>query len=412
MTREEKLERKKVKSRIKDLKLTMLLEITKGINNNVSSKTLFEIFENVLKNPLNIGRAIMFYKSDKNKWEQVFGFGVDEKFLSIDVENELTQIDEIKFIETSNSSNMLSFDIVIPVIHNAESLAYILLGDLDEQELKISPIIKHLPFVQTLGNVIAVAIENKRLERENVNQKLLQKELELASEMQSMLFPSKLPHNDLFEVEAEYRPHSKVGGDYYDFIKVNDDESVFCVADVSGKGISAALLMANFQANLRAMLRYFSTLEEVVEELNMKVIENAKGERFVTLFLAVYNNKTRILKYINAAHYPPLLLNNNKTYYLDEGCTGVGMLDQIPHMTAGRIKLEGNAILVCYTDGIVDLVSEQGEEFDLSQIETVVRKNLKNPVAHIHEEIMELLEQHKGSMPYVDDIALLSCRFL
>ncbi len=413
ISKAEKLDRKKSKSRIKDLKLNMLLEVTKGINNNASSESLFEIFESILKTPLGIGRAIMFLKNSKKKWEQVLGFGVDEKFLNIDVEKQLTSIYEIQFIETSTKAdNISSFDSVIPIVQNSVPLAYILLGDLDEQELRISPIIKHLPFIQTLGNVISVAIENKRLEKENVNQKLLQKELELASEMQSMLFPTTLPNNDIFEVQAEYLPHSKVGGDYYDFIKINDDESVFCVADVSGKGMSAAILMANFQANLRAMLRYFNTLEEVVEELNSKVIESANGERFVTLFLAVYNNKTRILKYINAAHYPPLLINKNRAYYLEEGCTGVGMLDVIPQMSAGRIKLDKNAILICYTDGIVDLANEQGEDFDLDKIEVVARKNINKPILGLNKQILNQLENHRGTMPYVDDIALLSCRFL
>ena len=136
---------------------------------------------------------------------------------------------------------------------------------------------KHLPFIQTLGNIILVAIENKRLAKENLSQEILNKELEMATEMQNMLFKNEMPKNQFYEAGIFYKPLSNVGGDIYDYIKANDDESFFCLADVSGKGIAAALLMANFLKRDRqrlATLEYGFTLkmmgEYLIKNLNKK----------------------------------------------------------------------------------------------------------------------------------------------
>lgn len=410
---EPKQSRETLKSKIKDLKLSMLLEITKGINNNVSATSLFEIFQDILQKPLNIGRAMLFYASEEG-WMCRFSFGVEDQIVKkIDVERDLFSIQEIRLIESQVSGATIGFfDVVIPIYHKQKPLAYLLLGDINEDALNISPIIKHLPFIQTMANIILVAVENKRLYKDNLQKERIKRELELASEMQNMLFPSKLPNDGYLELGAKYKPHSEVGGDYYDFIRLSEDEVVFCVADVSGKGVSAALLMANFQANLRALVKYSNSLSHVVHELNTKVLESAKGEKFVTLFIAKYNNKTRVLNYINAAHYPPFLLNKNKVISLEKGCTGIGMLDHIWNIEEGRMEVEPGSLMVCYTDGIIDLENEAGVSFDQDYLERAIQQHQHESIEILNAKILEQLEQHKGDMPYVDDIALLTCRFL
>ena len=108
---------------------------------------------------------------------------------------------------------------------------------------------------------------------------------------------------------AFYRPHFEVGGDYYDVVKMGKDQFGFCIADVSGKGISAALLMSNFQASLRALFTKEISLYQLIEKLNERVFDTAKGEKFITLFIARYNVVTRTLEYVNAGHNPPIFYN-------------------------------------------------------------------------------------------------------
>ena len=155
-------------------------------------------------------------------------------------------------INLSEQTQIKSFEIIIPVFHKSKPLAYLLIGDL-EDKVEVSPAIKHLNFVQTITNIIVVAIENKKLAKKSILQAALKKEMEFASQMQSMLFPSILPNDAQLNAAAFYLPQQEVGGDYYDFIWLNANEFAFCVADVSGKGVPAALLMSNFQANLRVL---------------------------------------------------------------------------------------------------------------------------------------------------------------
>lgn len=406
----DKATRSQSKLELKDFKLNALLEITKAINSNMPSDKLFGLFEFILRTQLNIGKTILFNNTGE-KWECVLKYGVrghERKFI---VEKDLLHIKEITVIESSTKKHLNTFDVVIPVHHKSLPLAYLLLGDLDEYEIKISPIIKHLPFIQTLTNIIIVAIENKRLAREHVKQERIKKELELASEMQAMLFPSSLPDDEQLQIAAYYQPHQQVGGDYYDFIRLNEEEVAFCLADVSGKGVSAALLMANFQANLRAVIHYKPSLIEVVKELNTKVMSNAKGEKFITLFIAKYNLRTRELNYINAAHNPPLLCIEDSVSQLTNGCTGLGMFEELPKIQQGRVSIPKDAVLLGFTDGVVELEDAEGNSFGTKTLIRLLKRNNSAHMEKLNQKIIKSLNKHRGEMPFIDDIALFLCRF-
>lgn len=394
----------------KDLKLNLLLEITKAINNNLSKEGLLKIFEDFLRSELNIGKLVLFSK-EEDRWECILKYGVGSEYNQIDVEKYLLNISEITTIQFSSEALNKSFEIVVPVFHKTNPLAYILLGDLEEERMQVSPAIKHLPFIQTLANIIFVAIENKKLAKENLHQVAVKKELELASEMQSMLFPSSLPNDEKMEMSAVYLPHQQVGGDYYDFIRINESEVVFCMGDVSGKGVAAALLMSNFQANLRVLLHLHKSLVDLIRELNKKVMANAKGEKFITFFIAKYNMKSRTLHYVNAGHNPPILVNGTNTMQLRMGCTGLGMLDDIISIKEGLVHVNPRDLVICYTDGVVELEDENGEEFGIKMLNDLLLNFSSIGMSDLNKRILHELTAHKGKMPYVDDIALFSCRF-
>ena len=149
----------------------------------------------------------------------------------------------------------------------------------------------------------------------------------MASEMQKLLFPVDLPSDKKMDVSAKYLPRHEVGGDYYDFIPLENDEYIICIGDVSGKGIGAAMLMANFQATIRTLFNYQKfDLDFLIHELNKKVMGNARGEKFITFFIAHYKAETRKLTYVNAGHNSPILSNGKKAKELNIGTVGLGML--------------------------------------------------------------------------------------
>jgi phosphoserine phosphatase RsbU/P len=395
--------------KIKEFKLNALLEVTKAINSNVPTSELLKIFEEIVRHNLGIGKLVL-YSNAEDGWRCLLQYGVDESFTHIDVDREFAGINGIRTIDFSHRSLDKSFEIIIPVFHKESPLAYVLIGDINEQESGMSAAIKHLPFVQTLTNLIIVAIENKKLAKENLRQAAMNRELELAWEMQRMLFPASLPNDDFLEMHAVYLPHQQVGGDYYDFIRLNESEIAFCVADVSGKGVPAALLMSNFQASLRILLQHIPSLSDLVRELNTRVMDNAKGEKFITLFLAKYNTVTRMLNYVNAGHNPPLLVGGESVNLLTVGCTGIGMFDELHKVKEGVINVEPDTTIFCYTDGLVEQEDGRGSEFGLQLLQQLILANALNSPEVINQSIISCLVHHKGEKDYVDDIALFSCR--
>lgn len=398
--------------KLSTFKLNTLLTITKAINDNLSTDELLKRYEQILREDLNIGK-ILIYKFDKS-WDVILSSGCSEEIIKrIDVEKDLIDHKEISFITVSPNPILRVFDNIIPVINNNVPIAFVLIGDIDEEKEGVSPTIKHLHFIQTLSNIIIVAIENIRLYKESLQQEALKKELELASKMQSMLIPDRavLPHNEKIMVSPFYHPHLEVGGDYYDFIELNKEEVGFCIADVSGKGISAALLMSNFQANLRALFTTESSLPEIVKKLNKRVMESAKGEKFITLFIAKYSYKTKQLRYINAGHNPPIFydMKDKKLSFLRDGCVGIGMLDEIPTLKEGQLTIKNKSKLFCYTDGLVELVNDDGVVFGTQEIE----KCLAN-AKEIDENISSIIKKQKileGSAAIFDDISIIGIEF-
>jgi sigma-B regulation protein RsbU (phosphoserine phosphatase) len=394
--------------KIKDFKLNALLDITKAINANLPVQGLLQQYEIVLRENLGIEKLTLFTKD--GTWKSVLHFGFDASVLP--------EFQDETFFQKKNEVTLNagpkneSFDLNIPVLQDDLPIAYVLVGDIGEQIIGMSPAIKHIRFIETLTNVLVVAIQNRKLQEASLAQERTRKELELAAEMQNILLPTSLPKNEYYEVSAVYRAHQQVGGDYYDFLELNEDESMFCMADVSGKGVSAAFLMANFQAYLRAIFAYKKTnLKEMVIELNDRVMNSAMGEKYITLFLATYNRKTRLLQYINCGHNPPVLADSRGyTQVLKHGTIGLGMFEELPKLSMGELILEKDSWIVCFTDGLVETENSSNEEFGTERLENLVLANFKLSPAELNHLLLNQCIEFKGEMPFVDDLAILSCR--
>jgi sigma-B regulation protein RsbU (phosphoserine phosphatase) len=396
----------------KEFKLNSLLEITTAINANLSVDRLTEIYSFILKEQLGFTRFILFTRQDEDKWELLIKNGVRGKLLNIDVNIELSRFREITFIASSASDVLKSFDVVIPVFHKEMPLAYLLLKVNTPVDFYQEDTHNNLGFIQTLTNIIVVAIENKIMAKQRVIQERIKKELEVASEMQKLLFPSDLPSNKQMDISAKYIPRHEVGGDYYDFIPLGNNEFIMCIGDVSGKGIGAAMLMANFQATLRTLFIYQKyDLDFLVRELNEKVMKSAKGEKFITFFIAHFNAETRLLKYVNAGHNHPILTTGKEVTMLKEGSIGLGMLDELPFINIGEVVLKPNTTLVSYTDGVVELENKEGVYYGLERLIKTVHSFYPLSMDDMNNLIFSKLDEWRGELPLVDDTAVFACRF-
>ncbi|HNR85210.1 MAG TPA: PP2C family protein-serine/threonine phosphatase [Taishania sp.] len=397
----------------KDFKLNSLLEITTAINANASVEKLTEIYSFILKEQLGFTRFLLFTKQEDESWKLLVKNGIRGKLLTLNVGEELARFKDITFIHSSTSDVLNEFDIVIPVYHKEEALAYLLMKVNSPIDFYQEDVQNNFGFIETLTNIIVVAIENKIMAKQRVIQERLKKELEVASEMQKLLFPTDLPSNKQMDISAKYIPRHEVGGDYYDFIPLGNDEFILCIGDVSGKGIGAAMLMANFQATLRTLFIYQKyDLPFLVKELNAKVMKNAKGEKFITFFIAHYNAKTRVLKYINAGHNHPVMTTSKKDVtMLTEGTIGLGMLEELPFINVGEVVLKPNTTIVSYTDGVVELENKEGEQFGIDRLIKTIHSFYALSMDDMNNLIFSKLEEWKGELEYVDDTAIFACRF-
>jgi sigma-B regulation protein RsbU (phosphoserine phosphatase) len=266
-----------------------------------------------------------------------------------------------------------------------------------------------LNFMQTLINVILVALDNKKLFKERLLSERFHREMELAGEVQNMLIPVRMYKDDFVELDARYLPHQNVGGDYFDFIRINDNEFLWCIADVSGKGISAALLMANFQASLRAWAAVEDDLTNIIDRLNEIVLKNTKGEKFITLFLARYNQATRKLNYINAGHNPAILYSNGEAIQLKLGTTMIGAFDELPFLNQGEMDIDHETLIFTYTDGLMDREPDVSKIWNEDKLMGCVIKNGKMEPERFNQSILDHIDKSVKARP-IDDITLLTLR--
>lgn len=391
-------------------KLDALLNITKAINQNVSIDCILDSFVDVLCNQLSIGKLVMFHKSDK--WDCILSHNIEVEKIGISVEKDLESLQELTFVNEADSP----IDIIIPISNNNKKIAFVLIGDIDAEQEGMSPVLKHLLFIQTLSSIIAVAIENLRLFKKSLAQEAIKKELQLASQMQKMLIPdiNRMPHNEFVAADAFYKPHYSVGGDYFDCIDLGDGKIGFCVADVSGKGISAAMLMSNFQATLRALFTSDIDIEQLTHRLNQAIFDRVQGDRFITLFLARYDCQTRRLEYVNAGHTTVILfgVESKRLTFIDARCPGIGMLDQIPNVRPGEMIIEEHSTLISYSDGLVEVLSDSDENEVDSAFDVLVDcvKKSEN-IKDLTQCIIKTQKLETKNEAIFDDVTLLGIEF-
>ncbi len=394
--------------RLKQTEMNSLLQVTQAINDNLGINGLIKIYTDILIYEMGAERVAFFLEDDN--WRCQRGVGVDDAFVKTNHQKELLSFTHLTHLNKEKHSFSPLFDIIIPVYHKNQPLAFTLIGGTDQ--MKEFSLEERLNFIQTISSIISVAIENKKLFKDQLKQQEVKKEMELAGKMQTTLIPEKLPSDDRMEMAGIYMPHFDVGGDYYDAFELNEDELFFCIGDISGKGMAAALLMASFQSGLRSLVKHQQgSLIDMVQELNTKVSEITRGEKFITMFMAKYNFITHTLQYVNAGHPPPVLCSNGNIQLLGEGCTILGMFDKLPLVNSGKISLTEDSLLVTYTDGLTELENKRQEELGVERLVEFVKAHEQDEPKHLLNELTDYLVSFKGKKMFSDDISILVCRF-
>jgi phosphoserine phosphatase RsbU/P len=256
------------------------------------------------------------------------------------------------------------------------------------------------------GSISGLIEEQKKRQR-------LENEISIAREVQNQLFPQKLPVVPGVEMEAICKAARSVSGDYYDFIQLSPTHLAIAVADISGKGISAALLMASLQAALRSQMlaagsETMSTAE-LVSRLNKHLVRNTGDDRFATFFIAVYDSATRTLRYTNAGHLPSFLISKDGALHLDMGGMVLGVAEECCY-EQGVVAVPADALLVGYSDGLVEPENVYGEEFGIKRLQQAAVYVQDSSPKVVAEALMNAAEEWAGTPEQADDMTVIVAR--
>ena len=258
-------------------------------------------------------------------------------------------------------------------------------------------------FNSMTSSITRLIEEQKQLQR-------LENEISIAREVQDQLFPRSFPLVEGVEIEAICRAARSVSGDYYDFIQLDPTHVAIALGDISGKGISAALLMASLQAALRGQLltpgSEQRSMAEVVERLNKHLVRNTGEDRFATFLVAVYDTATRKLRYSNAGHLPGFLLAEGKSMHLDVGGMVLGIVEDYPYRE-GIVDVPPDAVFIAYSDGLVEPENAYGEEFGISRLEAAAQRVRQAEPLKIANALMTAAEEWSGSPEQADDMTVI-----
>ena len=260
----------------------------------------------------------------------------------------------------------IGVDIIVPMEVQGKTKGLILLG---ERITKQSYSEADIEFIYSVGSLAIISIENKRLFLEELEKRKMEEELELAREIQQNLLPQTFPRFSNFDIAAVNMSSKQVGGDYYDVIPFDKNNFYIAIADVSGKGTPASLLMANIQAFLQVICRHGLEIEKSTGLINDLISANTSDGRFITFFWALINNEEKKTTYVNAGHNHPLLIRNGEIRKLHKGGMILGVMETTIPYESETINLQMDDVIVLFTDGISEAMNKEFEEFSDERLE-------------------------------------------
>jgi sigma-B regulation protein RsbU (phosphoserine phosphatase) len=257
-----------------------------------------------------------------------------------------------------------------------------------------------------IGSQSAQVIENARLLEEEQKLLKVQQELRLAYDIQTNLLPKESPKIEGYDISGKSIPAKDVGGDYFDFIPIDSHRLVFCLGDISGKGMPAALLMSNLQATVRGQSLVNVTAAECVECCNTMLFHNTPPEKFSTFFFGILETKTHKMTYANAGHNFPFLFSAGGERQLEESDIVLGIMETFPFCDH-KVSFEPGDIFVLFSDGITEAINNEEEEFGESRLVTLIAENKETSAEELTVKIIDAVKRHAGDCIQFDDMTVL-----
>ena len=394
----------------KNQELQTLFELGKELNSTLDLDEIVKQFGYALMGQLMVSKFLLYLKTE-GSFELFHGKGFSQENIEIlsPYVDQITGFSEPLLVRNKRDDlhkalRKANIAALIPLAIQGENK-----GTLCIEERKgnnpFSP--EDLQFLHTMGGQAIISIENARLFKESLERQRLQEELNIAREIQQGLLASDFDIGTEWEVFGKNVASLEVGGDYFDVIKLDDGRVALAIADVSGKGAGASLLMSNVQASLRALINIESDLGLLVRRINEILYENTTADKFITFFVAVLDPKSRKLTYCNAGHNPPLRFSETgEVTPLEEGGLIIGMMPGVNYKTETIDIVKGDKI-VMYTDGITEAENKEEDEYGEKRLIDHVKRNLHLSPKELLDSIVNDVDNHADDISSQDDVTLL-----
>jgi sigma-B regulation protein RsbU (phosphoserine phosphatase) len=332
----------------------------------------------------------------------------NEKLIKSIIKYELHKTpDSIKkeFLRTNHTELLeLGIELIVPMQLQNKTCGLILLGSrAGNREFNNSDI----EYIYSVGNLAIISLENNRLFLEALEKQKMEEDLLIARDIQRNLLPQSLPEYEKYDIAALNVSSKQVGGDYYDVIPIADDKFYIAIADVSGKGVPASLMMANIQAFLQVICRQGMKIDEATAMINDLVTANTSEGRFITFFWGYINTRTNTLTYVNAGHNPPYILRGDKIIRLSQGGIILGVVKTFVPYIFEEVELNKDDVILLYTDGVSEALNLEFEEYSEEKLEKVAKSLVNKSANEILNGIKEDVQIFTQGNLQSDDITMI-----
>ena len=403
--------------------LSLLFEATRLLNSTLDLAELLELILKIARTELKADRGSVFLADHKTKelWS-IVASGLDHEDIRIPIgrgvagmvaaSGDVINVEDAYSLPYFDSSYDKKFG------YTTRSLLCLPIRHFDGEIVGVIQLLNKsgasrftgddVDFLNKLSGHMAMALEKARLHREIVEKQRLEKEMALARTIQRSLLPEAPPVVPGYELAVLNEPCFEVGGDYYDFLNLGPQTLLLVIADVEGKGVSSALIMSNLQATLRALVMHLHSLEVLALSLNEMIYNDTKSEKYLSIFLGLVDTRRRGLHYINAGHVPPILINGETGKYklLEEGGTVVGLFPTAEY-NRGSASLTPGDVLVCCTDGILEAMNAQEDEYGTERLAECVANHRAKPAQAIVDAVLAEVSEFSRSGTHIDDKVLM-----
>lgn len=398
--------------------LNTLFDLSQEFNATMDRDRLVRLLSLALMGQLLVRQHVFMLKpidtEDENgrpayeQFEIVAAQGIEARNITETLRERLCGQDEILLLEDPLPENQqhwadlrsIGIVLVLPLRQQGQLCGVLCLGP----KMTGQPYLPDdVEFLQSLGNLALVSIRNSYLLEDQVEKRRLEEEMRLARRIQMRLLPQDVPQIPAVEIAAAAQPSRLVGGDYFDVKVLGDNRSLAAIADVTGKGMPASLLMANLQACLHVLFPMDMTLEEATGRINRVICENTDFDKFITYFHGIVEGDERVFRYVNAGHNPPYLVRaGGDVHMLEEGGLLLGVMASSTY-EMGRINLEPEDVIVMFTDGVTEAMNRAQEEFGEDRLVECIVSNRHRPAHEILKAIRADVDAFTGPRAVLDD---------